>query len=138
MKFIIDQPVSPRLAEWLRSADAGSHDAVHVRERGMSKARDAELVEVARDEGRVLVTSDLDFARLLALAGMRSPGLILFRAGNVSDREMLALLRRVLESVSAELLVCSAVVVDEHTIRVASLPSGRRTDRGMFGPDAGE
>lgn len=34
MKFLIDQPVSPLLAAWLNSSEAGGHDAVHVREEG--------------------------------------------------------------------------------------------------------
>ncbi len=37
-------------------------------------ASDEEIVEHARSEGRVVVTADLDYARLLALTRVRRPG----------------------------------------------------------------
>jgi len=127
MRFLIDQPVSPFLAVWLRSADGGGHDAVHVRERGLSRAADVELLSLARDEQRVIVTADLDFPRLLALGGHDGPGLVLFRAGNLSDLQMLTLLERVLSEVGAGNLPRLAVVVDEKTIRITQLPIRRST-----------
>ncbi|MBX3388130.1 MAG: DUF5615 family PIN-like protein [Phycisphaeraceae bacterium] len=119
MRFLVDQPVSPILAEWLRSI---GHDAQHVRDRGMSAATDTAILDLARSEQRNLVTADLDFSRLIALSGQDQPGLILFRAGNISDSEMLALLRRVLAEVSENAIATSIVVVDADSIRVARLP----------------
>ncbi len=121
----MDQPVSPLLAEWLRSAEGGGHDAVHVRDRGLSTADDASLFALAQEEGRIVITADLDFARIMALSGSNGPGLILFRAGNVSDVAMLELLRRVLSEVDDETLPNSVVVVEERSIRIARLPIRR-------------
>ncbi|MBX9736602.1 MAG: DUF5615 family PIN-like protein [Phycisphaerales bacterium] len=118
MMFLIDQPVSPSLAAWLRSAEGGGH----VRERGMSSATDVDIFALAVAESRVIITADLDFARITALSGLEGPGLVLFRAGNVSDAQMLDLLRRVMMEVSTEQLARSVVVVDERSIRVSSLP----------------
>lgn len=70
----------------------------------------------------MIITADLDFARITALSGHNGPGLVLFRAGNVSDTQMLDLLRRVLTEVPAEQLARSVVVVDERSIRVTTLP----------------
>lgn len=119
MKFLVDQPVSPVLAAWLRD---GGHDAVHARERGLSRAADAALVALAIAEDRVLVTADLDYPRIIALSSADRPGLILFRAGNISDARMLELLKRVLVEVRPEQLARSVVVVDEYSMRVAALP----------------
>lgn len=119
MNFLIDQPVSPMLAAWLREQ---GHDAVHARERGLSSATDTELFALAVTESRIVVTADLDFARIITLSGRDGPGLILFRAGNVTDAQMLALLERVLKETTPETLPRSVVVVDEHTMRIATLP----------------
>lgn len=121
MKFLVDQPVSPLLAEWLRSA---GHDAAHVRERGLSAAPDQQIVDVAIAESRVVVTADLDYPRIIALSKKDRPALILFRAGNISDSEMLELLQRVLREVEPNRLMLSIAVVDSNSIRVASLPLG--------------
>lgn len=122
MNFLVDQSLSPMLAAWLRSPEGGGHDAVHARERGLSRAPDTELFALAVAEGRVLVTADLDFARIIALSGRDGPGLILFRAGNITDAQMLALLRRVLAETTPESLPRSVVVVDEYSMRIAALP----------------
>lgn len=114
--------MSPILAEWLRSTEAGSHDAFHARERGLSRAADTDLVALALSESRVLVTADLDFPRIIALSGKDAPGLILFRAGNISDAQMLALLQRVLLEVPPPALQHAIVVVDEQSLRIATLP----------------
>ena len=119
MNFLVDQPVSPQLAHWLRET---GHDAVHVRERGLSRAPDEELFALAVTEHRVIVTADLDFARILALSGRSGPGLILFRAGNVTDAQMLALLKETLDKVQPSDIERSVVVVDAHALRVATLP----------------
>lgn len=122
MRFFVDQPLSPALASWLRSPDGGAHDAVHAREVGLSRVTDEEIFARAAQEARVVVTADLDFARIIAMSGQDGPGLILFRAGNCTDAGMLLLLRRVLSELDPSVLQRSVVVVDEWTIRVASLP----------------
>lgn len=88
----------------------------------MSAATDSQILSVAIAEGRIVVTADLDFSRLIALSGKDQPGLILFRAGNVSDSQMLELLNRVMTEVPAETMSAAIVVVDETTIRIARLP----------------
>ncbi len=56
MSFLIDNALSPRVAEELTSV---GHDAVHVREYGLGAVTDAEVFERAREEGRTLVSAEL-------------------------------------------------------------------------------
>ncbi len=90
-------PLSPDLAQWLR---AEGHDAVHASELSMSRSPDSEILQAALSDGRVVVTADLDFPRLLAGRGSSSPGLILLRGGNYSEAESKDCVRRVLMSVA--------------------------------------
>lgn len=76
MRFLLDQNLSPLLVELL--AHLG-HDAVHVRQLGMSRASDAEIMATARDDNRVVVSGDTDFGELLARTNAASPSLVLFR-----------------------------------------------------------
>ena len=68
MRFLVDENLSPRLADHLRAA---GHDVVHVRELGLTSAADAAILEVARTQNRVIVSADTDFGTMLA--GTRWP-----------------------------------------------------------------
>ena len=112
-------PLSPELAQWLR---AEGHDAVHANELSMSRSPDAEILQAATHTGRVVITADLDFPRLLAELGSAGPGLILLRGGNYSEAERRDCVRRVLMSVAQAELPESIVVVDRERIRRRRLP----------------
>lgn len=77
MRLLVDQNLARRVAAALR--DAG-HDAVHVAERGLSAADDREVLAVAVEEQRVIVSEDTDFGALLAHAGAAAPSFVLLRA----------------------------------------------------------
>ncbi len=119
MKFLIDMPLSPQLAEWLRQQ---GHDAFHALERGLDRAADSIILEIARREQRVVITADLDYPRLLAASRADGPGLVLFRGGNYSEQESLARLARALEVIPEEELPRSLVVIDKERIRRRWLP----------------
>ncbi|OLC54553.1 MAG: hypothetical protein AUH77_08530 [Candidatus Rokubacteria bacterium 13_1_40CM_4_69_39] len=121
MKFLIDMPVTPDAGPHLRAA---GHDAIHAVDLGLARSSDDELLTVARREERVIITADLDYPRLIALQQADRPGIILFRGGAYSDREMLALLDRVLTRASTLGLEHSIVVVDRKRIRRRALPIG--------------
>ena|SRR6266542_3632346 len=87
------------------------------------QATDPEIIEMARRDGRVVVTADLDYPRLVLLSDAAGPGIVLFRGGSYTDGEMLALLDRVLAQASRLDLEHSITVVDRHRIRHRRLPT---------------
>lgn len=119
MKALLDMPVSRMLLEVL---DHFGYSGVHASEIEMDRAADSDLLELARREERVVITADLDFPRLLALSSASGPGVILFRGGSYSDRQMCDLLERVLDTLDPETLMQSICVVDRHRLRVTRLP----------------
>ena len=72
MKFLADMGVSVRCVEWLR---VQGYDAVHLYEQGLHMLSDSKVLEKARLEKRILLTMDLDFARILSSANAVSSAL---------------------------------------------------------------
>ena len=120
MKFLIDNALSPQIAEALRNA---GFDTGHVREIGLHAEEDAIIFAKAKADDRILVSADTDFGTLLALRREAKPTVILFRRG--SDRrpqQQAALFLANLPQLQQVLEDGSVVVFDQRRIRSRSLP----------------
>lgn len=120
MRLLLDQNQSPLLGTLL--ADAG-HDVVQVRDIGMSRALDTEILDLARHDDRVIVSADTDFGELLARSNAARPSVLLLRRqGQRRARETAELILANLGVVAEDLERGALVVFDADRIRVRALP----------------
>jgi predicted nuclease of predicted toxin-antitoxin system len=132
MKLLVDQNLARRVAVALR--DAG-HDAVHVAERGLASAEDAEIVALAAAEERVIVSEDTDFGALLAHSGIQTPSFVLLRGSEpMAPDDQAALLIANLPAVESDLVEGAVVVFARGRIRVRGYPSSGRSEPSIGTP----
>src|SRR5262245_29573376 len=115
MKFKIDENAPIEVAELLR---AEGHDAVTILDQRLGGANDDLLTKECRDEGRVLVTLDTDFADIQRYPPPNHPGIVVFRLGHQSKRHMLSIARRWIALLRTEEVGRRLWVVDEVRVRI--------------------
>jgi predicted nuclease of predicted toxin-antitoxin system len=111
MRLLADECVDGRLIAGLRGA---GHDVVTVRQASRG-AGDRSVIEMARQEGRVLVTEDKDFGDLVFRHGLGVPGLILLRYVQSDVRAVLARLLAVVDRHRDEVHGLHVVVTAKRT-----------------------
>ena len=114
MKFLIDQDVYAATARFLTEL---GHDVVRVAEIGLSQAADDELLRVAAEQQRLLVTRDRDYGRLVFVESLGA-GVIYLRILPSTQATVHSELARVLRRYSQDELKTAFVVIDSSGYRI--------------------
>jgi predicted nuclease of predicted toxin-antitoxin system len=117
--FLIDLPLSPALAAWLREQEL---DAVHAAEIGLGHAPDADIMVLAKQDHQTIVTAGFDYQLLLALARTTPSSVILFREGDWSEADIIARMEGILRVLTEAEIAQSIIVVDRDRVRRRRLP----------------
>jgi len=117
MRFLADESCDFSVVRALR---ADGHDVLAVADAARG-AKDPEVVRLARDEGRVLLTEDKDFGWYVYAAGEGGIGVVLIRFPATSRRFLGS---AVVDGVRtlADRLARSFIVVEPGRVRVGATP----------------
>ena len=119
MKLLLDQGL-PRSATSLL-AEAGL-DTIHVSEISLSAADDQDILNQAREDGRIIVTLDADFHTLLALSQANFPSVIRIRIQRLRAQALTNLLLKVIDELTVSLQEGAIVTVEKNRVRMRRLP----------------
>ncbi|MBM4079364.1 MAG: hypothetical protein FJ272_02745 [Planctomycetes bacterium] len=119
MRFLLDQDVYATTARFLAGL---GHDVVLIAQIGLSQADDDDLLKVAQEQGRIFVTRDRDFGRLVFVDTLGAGVLYLRILPSVQMTVHLEL-ERVLKAYSEEALRKAFVVIEPGGHRFRKLPS---------------
>jgi len=119
MKFFADVHISPRTVGFLK--DLG-YDVVRVPEVMAGSASDTEIISRAENDGRIVLTQDLDFSALVALSGKRTPSVVSLRLTSAKIEHVNRRLEQVLFSIGDDLRRGAIVTVEDYRVRVRMLP----------------
>lgn len=119
MKLLLDQGLPRSTSLYLRNSGI---EAIHTGDISLAAASDAEILEISRQEGRILVTLDADFHALLVLSAASGPSVIRIRIEGLRAEPLASLLVNVLKVCEDDLQKGAMISVTEHGIRVRRLP----------------
>ncbi len=120
MKFLLDQDVYASTASFLAGL---GHDVIPVAELGLSQATDSDLLRMAHEQERLLVTRDRDFGGLVFIRDLGT-GVIYLRMPPSVETAVHQELARVLCEHSEVELRRAFVVVEPGRHRFRRLPGG--------------
>jgi predicted nuclease of predicted toxin-antitoxin system len=119
MKFLLDMGLAQSTAHDLRTH---GYDAVHLRDQGLQRLHDYDIVQKAIAEGRVILTHDLDFGRIVALSHNRVPSVVTFRLADMRAANVNRHLDSILSQFADKLEQGALISVTDQMIRVRGLP----------------
>lgn len=115
LKFKVDENLPEAAARILR--DAG-YDSETVLSEGLGGATDSSLAAVCLEEGRVLVTLDLDFSDIRTYPPEVYPGFIVLRIHNHSISHITVIMEKVVALLRKQRLTGTIWSVDERRVRI--------------------
>jgi predicted nuclease of predicted toxin-antitoxin system len=95
---------------------------VHLRELGLQRLPDDQILAKADREDRVLLTFDLDFADLLALGLLKSPSVMIFRLNDETPASVIPRMMAVIAERQRELEQGVVIMVEDTRYRLRRLP----------------
>lgn len=115
MRFKVDENLPIELAQLLR--DAG-HEADTVMDEGLSGAIDESIAHRCRDEDRIVVTLDVDFANIRAYPPEDYAGLVVLRLASQRKPHVMAVFSQMMPLLTAESPRGHLWIVSEGGVRI--------------------
>ncbi len=117
MRFIVDESTGIAVVEHLRNS---GYDVLAVAEI-MRQADDPDILTLALNQDRILITNDKDFGELVFRSGKRHRGVLLLRLHDESSTNRVRVVKSVLER-HADRLPNHFVVATENRVRIRPAP----------------
>ena len=115
MQFKLDENLPIEATELLRHA---GYDAMSVFDQQLVGEPDRNIATICQDEGRIIVTLDLDFADIRSYPPQNYPGLIVLRLKYQDKFTVLDVLGRLLKVFPHESPEHKLWIVDENRVRI--------------------
>lgn len=119
MKFLLNMNVPPRLGTRLTE---NGHICRHVKNVGMARAKDIEIIEEAKAQQEIILTHDLDYRTLLAFSGETKPSVVIFRLQNTKPEYLFSRLMTIWTDIEEALQEGAIVVLEDFAFRIRKLP----------------
>jgi predicted nuclease of predicted toxin-antitoxin system len=119
MKLLIDMNLRPG---WVSFLAQFGIEAIHWSSIGQANAPDTDIAAHAKTSDYVILTSDLDFAAMLAATRGDKPSVIIIRAVDARPEKIGVKVVSALRAAAPDLEQGALIIVEPHRSRVRLLP----------------
>lgn len=115
MKFKIDQNLPIEAADLFMAAN---YDAMTVYQQSLGDASDERIVDVCKDEDRILITADLDLSDIRRYPPSQTPGYMVLRLPRQSKQALLDLLAKAIPMLTVHPINGRLWIVEPDRLRI--------------------
>jgi predicted nuclease of predicted toxin-antitoxin system len=115
VRLKVDENLPQEVAQLLCE---NGHDAASVFDQTLSGEKDPTVFEVCRDEDRVLVSLDLDFANIQAYPPAATAGIVVLRLVRQDKPRVLQVIKKLIPALTENAVSQKLWIVEEDRIRI--------------------
>jgi len=117
MKFLTDENVYTQMVEAIRSF---SHDVLDIKEQEMFGTEDEDIVQMAKEAERIIVTLDKDFSNILSYPPSQYQGIIVLRLSRLTISGATERLVEFLKTLTEDKIRGKLAIVEPSRVRYRS------------------
>ncbi len=115
MRFLTDENIYPQMVEAIRCL---SHDVLDIKEQNLFSIPDSDIIQIAEDTNRILITYDKDFSNILIYPPSQYPGIIVLRLSRLLIKDAIRQLTSFIEELSEEKIKGRLAIVEPDRVRL--------------------
>jgi len=114
LRFLADENILPSTLQLIRSE---GHDVLDIKEANFKGITDAEVIQLSRKEGRILLTLDMHFTNIFLFPPSQTPGIVVIRAKPAVPAKVDAIVAQFLEHLKPEEISGALSIISERGTR---------------------
>ncbi|APC08578.1 DUF5615 family PIN-like protein [Neomoorella thermoacetica] len=115
LKFLTDENIFPSTLEILRSYN---FDVMDIKESGLIGISDREIMDLAKREGRIIISLDLHFANIFLFPPNECPGIIVIRIKPAVPAKVDRAMEDFLQRMDPKKIEKALVIISEDKFRI--------------------
>lgn len=120
-KFITDENIQGKVVEHLITS---GYDIFDIKKEGLNTMSDDEILELAIEKHRIIITQDSDFGTSFFQSGFQLTGIIYVRPGHVNSQDVIKIIDSLLNQnieIDIPFIIVAELVKNKVKIRVRPL-----------------
>lgn len=115
MKLLLDENIPFELTQILSKF---GHDVKHVYDAGLSGKDDTRIIDYVKNQKRIFITMDLDFANIIHYPPQQHCGIVVVRINKTSKTKLIQIIKTFIQTLDENEIFKALIIVEENKFRI--------------------